>query len=235
MWEWGVVGGFLALLSVVDGSVRADFGICRRRRWTIGGRATIGRIFWRYTPVPPEDHSCVGRNLTVSCRHIWRIRHRMSPTMPKITNNPQVDHSCEGRNLIAMGGIAALITPPLAANEREIPAYAGMVFQGDGGIGGVFWYCCPRGNGNVSANTVLLLPAVKLSPAACRPPSNCRPPHACRRRRIVKIGESAELSPQKIAKICRRCQNPPPNSQKKFLYERKNLLFGSELCYYQKM
>ena len=26
-----------------------------------------------------------------------------------------------------MGGIAALITPPLAAHESEIPAFAGMV------------------------------------------------------------------------------------------------------------
>ena len=43
-----------------------------------------------------------------------------------------VDHSCEGRNLIAMGGIAALVTPPLAANEREIPAFAGMVYLGTG-------------------------------------------------------------------------------------------------------
>ena len=61
------------------------------------------------------------------------------------------------------------------------------------------------GNGNVSANTVLLSPAAKLSPAACRLP------HVCRRRRIVKIGESAELSPQK------HCQNmpPPPKSAAK--------------------
>ena len=29
-----------------------------------------------------------------------------------------------------MGGIAALITPPLAAHDCEIPAYAGMVYLG---------------------------------------------------------------------------------------------------------
>ena len=31
-----------------------------------------------------------------------------------------------------MGGIAALITPPLAAHGCEIPAFAGMVFRGTG-------------------------------------------------------------------------------------------------------
>ena len=31
-----------------------------------------------------------------------------------------------------MGGIAALVTPPLAAHESEIPAFAGMVFRGTG-------------------------------------------------------------------------------------------------------
>ena len=30
-----------------------------------------------------------------------------------------------------MGGIAALITPPLAAHDCEIPAFAGMVFRGE--------------------------------------------------------------------------------------------------------
>ena len=34
-----------------------------------------------------------------------------------------------------MGGIAALVTPPLAAHSCEIPAYAGMVYLGTGVCG----------------------------------------------------------------------------------------------------
>ena len=34
-----------------------------------------------------------------------------------------------------MGGIAALVTPPLAAHDCEIPAFAGMVFRGTGVCG----------------------------------------------------------------------------------------------------
>ena len=102
-------------------------------------------------PVPPEDHSCEGRNLKVSCATIRRFApdspfpRKTIPTkagisqcrVPQFADSlpipiPPEDHSCEGRNLIAMGGIAALITPPLAAHNCEIPAYAGMVFRGTG-------------------------------------------------------------------------------------------------------
>ena len=34
-----------------------------------------------------------------------------------------------------MGGNAALITPPLAAHDCEIPAFAGMVYLGTGNCG----------------------------------------------------------------------------------------------------
>ena len=70
-------------------------------------------------PRPQADHSCVGRNLTVSCIQITVY----SPTIPRT----QPDHSCVGRNLLAMGGIAALVSG-VAARKNEIPAFAGMVF-----------------------------------------------------------------------------------------------------------
>ena len=61
----------------------------------------------------------------------------LSPIRPQFvrqirphTSVPHTDHSCVGRNLLAMGGIAALITPPLAAHGCEIPAFAGMVCLG---------------------------------------------------------------------------------------------------------
>ena len=61
------------------------------------------------------------------------VVYAQSPKSPAIVRT-QVDHSCESRNLLAMGGNAALITPPLAAHGCEIPAYAGMVFGGNGSV-----------------------------------------------------------------------------------------------------
>ena len=65
-------GRILALLSVGDGSVWVDFGICRRRRIVGGGgQLSAGR---RQFSIPPQAHSCVGRNLTVLCRQMRRGR-----------------------------------------------------------------------------------------------------------------------------------------------------------------
>ena len=74
-------------------------------------------------PRPQVDHSCVGRNLTVSCATIRRIRPRF-PVPHKTIPAKAGIYSLQG-------GIAALITPPLAAHDCEIPAYAGMVFRGE--------------------------------------------------------------------------------------------------------
>ena len=57
-------------------------------------------------PRTQVDHSCVGRNLTVSYMQITPKSHTPVP--------------------------AAKETPPLAAYESEIPAYAGMVLWGTG-------------------------------------------------------------------------------------------------------
>ena len=54
-----------------------------------------------------------------------------------------------------MGGIAALITPPLAAHESEIPAFAGMVYLGIM----VCWWIF----GIVTQDTVRFLPSQEWS------------------------------------------------------------------------
>ena len=78
-------------------------------------------------PRPQADHSCEGRNLTVSCPTIRRIRPQF-PVPPKTIPAKAGIYSLQG-------GIAALITPPLAAHDCEIPAFAGMVFRGNGNRG----------------------------------------------------------------------------------------------------
>ena len=54
-------------------------------------------------PFPPEDHSCEGRNLTVSYR-------QQSPRIRPHTPVPPTDHSCESRN-------------GLRGNAKESPKY----------------------------------------------------------------------------------------------------------------
>ena len=93
-----------------------DFGIWRRRRWTIGG-FTDNLEF-------PMDHSCVGRNLTVSCIPITE----KSPTIVRT----QVNHSCGSRNLTfhmrqrrvesAAGGINPLNVFAVATNRTATPS-----------------------------------------------------------------------------------------------------------------
>ena len=98
------------------------------QEWSCGGRGYIAKNTpdccpHNYQnpppiPIPPTDHSCVGRNLTVSCMQYRQIRRRfpfptdhscvgrnltvpcmqISPNPPPIPI-PPTDHSCEGRNL----------------------------------------------------------------------------------------------------------------------------------------
>ena len=74
-----------------------------------------------------------------------------------------------------MGGIAALITPPLAAHDCEIPAYAGMVCLGII----VCWWIF----GIVAHDTVRFLPTQEWSRGgreciAKNTPDCCPPPMA---------------------------------------------------------
>ena len=54
----------------------------------------------RYIPVPPVDHSCVGRNLFFNRRQRRSILAAMPN--PPVIPRPPVDHSCVGRNLTIM-------------------------------------------------------------------------------------------------------------------------------------
>ena len=67
----------------------------------------------------PRDHSCVGRNLTVSCPHNHQIRQQSSV--------PQVDHSCESRNGLWENGSVCAYFTDICTRHCEIPAFAGMV------------------------------------------------------------------------------------------------------------
>ena len=105
------VGGFWHCFLAADGSVRAYFGIWRRRRRTIvggGGQLVAGR---RQFGVSPEDHSCEGRNLTVSCATICRIR----PQFPV----SQADHSCVGRNLTVSCATICRIRPQFPVSQAD--------------------------------------------------------------------------------------------------------------------
>ena len=55
---------------------RGRFWHLGRRRWTFGG------VFLAIHSRPPEDHSCVGRNLSFICRQRRRLLGGDLPTMP---------------------------------------------------------------------------------------------------------------------------------------------------------
>ena len=136
----------------------------------MGERGIVGGFwhYWQHMTVRflPTQEWSVGVTGVCGCilatvRATIQRRAAIMPYSPIDFRSP-VDHSCEGRNLTAIGGIAALITPPLAAHESEIPAFAGMVFRGTGElradgsvwayfaggmrIGSVFWHLAAADN-----------------------------------------------------------------------------------------
>ena len=162
-------------------------------------------------PVPPTDHSCEGRNLTVSCMQIspnpstiprpqadhscegrnLTVSCATMPKNPPTNYNPQVDHSCVGRNLIIKCGNAASLrrrmpkfTPPLAAHDCEIPAYAGMVL----------WGTPPIAKFPNPPNRQAKLPN----------PKNCRPLPNCPRQIAPAVAEWLPL-PSPCPPIVRHC------------------------------
>ena len=96
-------------------------------------------------PVPPEDHSCEGRNLTMSCATIRQFapdsplprktipakagisqcRVRQFADSPPIPRPPE-DHSCEGRNLTVSCATIRRFAPDSPSPRKTIPAKAGI-------------------------------------------------------------------------------------------------------------